>query len=511
MKRINVYDLLDEEKKSCVSKRPKIEEIVILDDDSEKTEDLMMPTEKAEEDKLSESQSQALALVLSGKSVFITGGAGTGKSYLIETIKASLDALGKNYFVTASTGAAGCNIGGTTLHSYCGIGLGEATLEKTLKDLQKYKDKVARWKNTDVLIVDEVSMLDPEYFAKINEVAKNVRKQPKLAFGGIQLILVGDMLQLPSVPNKKNTDKNKKRYIFETDTWKELKLTLIKLDFNFRQKEDDSFKKLLHSVRLGTLNQEEYDLLASRDITGLRKSKHEEILDDERMTKLFAYRADVQRVNTQALEKIDAPVYRFQAEIYLCEALRKKQEDQLQYNNSKPTPVFHYPVEEVIELKVGASVLLCCNLDTDSGLYNGAKGVITEFHHIIPKDTPIEKIGDPQKHFKFPMVRFYNGELRPILPHTWSTKEGQVVISSFTQVPLILAYACTIHRAQGLTLTNGLVNAKCFETGQFYVSISRFRELKDLHLTNFANNSNIKSQIMADPVVIKFYEDNQLL
>ena len=512
MKRVNVYDLLDEEeqKVNANAKRPKIEEIVILDDDedSEKTEEVVFPAIETEKAKLSESQSKALDLVLAGKNVFITGGAGSGKSYLIDTIKTRLEELGKTYYTTATTGSASFHIGGTTVHSYAGAGIGESTLQKTIKDIEKNKDKVARWKNADVLIIDEISMLDPDYLDLINEVGKIMRKKPNLPFGGIQIILTGDYLQLPPIPNKRRPPTDDRRYSFQTTTWKELDLTMINLDFNFRQQSDDTYKKLLHSLRLGKLSPEEHALLASRDVS--RLSKHEKI-DDTNMTKLFAYRADVQRTNNEALGKIDAPVFHFEAEIYLCPALLKKQEEQAQYNNNKPVKTFNYPVEEVIELKVGASVLLCYNLDTEAGLYNGAKGVITEFHQIIPKGTPLEKIGEPNKNFKFPVVRFYNGDERPVLPYTWQQKENKLLVSSFTQLPLILAYACTIHRSQGLTLTNGLVNAKCFETGQFYVACSRFRELKGLHLTNFINNNNIKAQIMADPIVIRFYEKHELL
>lgn len=357
-------------------------------------------------------------------------------------------------------------------------------------------------------------MLDPDYFDKINEIAKIVRKRSKHAFGGIQLILIADFCQLPPVPKRgKPVTVDTKRYIFQTETWKELQLSMVKLDFNFRQQSDDTFKRLLHSVRLGKLSNDDYALLASRDMSRLKKEGNVTANEDE-MTKLFSYRADVQRINKEALDKIDAPIRRFEAEIYLCPALRKKHEEQLQYStNNKGAAAnnSHYPVDEVIELKVGATVLLCYNLDVEVGLFNGCKGVITEFIDIIPKGMALEKIIDPQKQCVFPMVKFYNGELRPILPNKFEQRDGKMLISSFTQIPLMLSYAVTIHRAQGLTLNSVLVNMKFFETGQAYVSLSRVRQLKDLYLTNFIGNSNVKAQIRADPTVVEFYTKNDLL
>jgi len=151
-------------------KKPKLDSLDLL------TIDVRTDTKPRE--KLSGSQSVALAAVLKGKSIFITGGAGVGKSFLIDRITEELEKQGKSYFRCAPTGSAAYNIGGTTIYSYAGIGLGEATMDKTIKDLEKYgRDKVTRWLTTDVLIIDEISMLDPTYFEKISEVAKILHKR----------------------------------------------------------------------------------------------------------------------------------------------------------------------------------------------------------------------------------------------------------------------------------------------------------------------------------------------
>lgn len=432
---------------------------------------------------LSESQQRALTHVLKGENVFITGGAGTGKSFLIEKIRETLYQSGQAYYLTATTGSAAYNIGGTTLHSYAGIGLGQAPIEKIIKDFARYGGpQVMRWQRTKVLIVDEISMLDPAYFEKINLIAQRIRKKSSFAFGGIQLILVGDFLQLPPIANKNS--ETKERYVFETETWRSLRLTMVKLDFNFRQQTDLRFRELLHSVRLGAISQEDRTLLESRDISKMSVKPLE-------TTKLFSYRADVERINNEALTKIDTPSHHFKADIYLCETLRKKLES---YPTKNTT--FSYPVDASIELKAGASVLLCCNLSQKNGLFNGCKGVIT-------KIAPLGDLKEPV----FPFVQFYDNEEIPILPHTWEQKEGKQLISSFTQIPLMLAYSATIHRSQGLTLNNAQVDMKFFENGQAYVAISRVRQLEDLYLTNVSQNLQIK----ADPVVIQFYSDNALL
>ena len=495
-----MIDLCDDEIQEIVSR--------IEQEEQQKVVALPKPVVELVTEQLSESQAAALADVLAGKNVFITGGAGTGKSFLIERIKKELDERDIEYRVTASTGSAAYNIGGTTLHAFAGIGLGQDSIDWTVKQLKKYDEKVDRLRKTRVLIIDEVSMIDHIYFDKINEVCKRIRNTSRLAFGGIQFVLVGDFLQIPPVPNKKQPATDKRRYIFQTDTWKELGLKLIKLRTNFRQQEDDRFKKLLDWVRVGHITEEEMKLLTSRDISALSKSL---LPEDKETTKLFSYRNDVHHTNNIELSKIDSPSQRYEAEKYLCPALIEKQQQQeAQYGPSKAaTNTSAYPVEESIELKVGASVLLCgTNLDMNCGLFNGCRGIVTGFTESNLSEA--EKILGSKRQSCFPKVEFYNAEKRTIKPVVWEQRDGKVLMSSFTQIPLMLAYAVTIHRSQGLTLNAAQVAMKFFECGQAYVALSRVRALENLYLTNFVNNPKAKEQIMADPVVIKFYTENGL-
>lgn len=498
MKRSNSHHS-DDEIDQRVSKKVKLEnEIIetlevliddIVDDNNNKEEPV-------KEEPLSESQRKALDAVIRGENVFITGGAGVGKSFLIDKIKEELTEMGnETYYVCATTGSAAYNIGGMTIHSFAGIGLGDKDVNYHIKTLKKSgKDKVIRWQATHTIIIDEISMLNATYFDKLNQIAKTIRNCKTKAFGGMQVILVGDFAQIPPImpkadPTQKVLSKVESQYAFQTPTWRELKLTMIKLCKNFRQQNDDQFASFLHEIRMGNMTTKEEEIIRSRDIS----RKGNTVPDNA--TKIFSYRNDVLRTNQQELAKINAPSVFYDADIYQKNATG---------NTSNPN---QYPVDARIELKVGASVLLCFNLSTENGLYNGSRGVITSFVDLTPK----EKEGDEKKPTIekkiFPMVLFDNGMKRIIRPHTWNSYEKKTILSSFTQIPLVLSYALTTHKCQGLTLNSALVDMKAFCTGQTYVGMSRVRRIEDLYITNFVS----KKPILADPIVIAYYRKHNLL
>ena len=456
----------------------------------------------------SESQKRALLLLLEGRSLFITGEAGTGKSYLIERVKEQLTKMRVSFCVTATTGSAAYNIGGITLHSFAGLGLGEGDVAKLVtRMLNRQADAMERWRSTRCLIIDEVSMLLPEYFEKLNYAAKRVRGN-QLPFGGMQLLLVGDFFQLPPVDKDRPVGKiaemqqpQKNRYIFQTAAWKALNPVLVKLDHNFRQQEDDHFRTLLHSVRLGAVGKEEEEALCAR-------SKEKKVPDE--VTKLFSDRATTQYVNRLEMAKIKSPSHYYEAEIYQCEALKKRLA--AFPNNNNANNAKNYPVDKEIELKVGASVLLCCNLCQPMGLFNGSRGDIIDFVYEDGSSEAEVDASDEEARrgaILYPLVRFYNGMEIIVTPYTWSQYEKDSLITSFTQVPIILRYAITIHKSQGLTLDSALVDCNFFESGQAYVAISRVRRLENLYLTNF-KPANTK-KIVSDPLVLKFYKESGLL
>lgn len=439
------------------------------DDDDESTEELV--------EELSAGQALALQRVAEGRNVFITGEAGTGKSYMIKAIKRKLDQMRRVYHVAATTGSAAYNIEGTTVHSFVGVGLGVADLDNLLKLLEKpyKKAKVEHWRRVHTLIIDEVSMLDALFFEKINAIGKHLRRNSDKAFGGLQLVLIGDFLQLP--PVIKAEEKRLYRYVFQTPTWRELKLCTIKLDVNYRQKEDGTFLRLLAQVRLGTLAPEEEHLLRARVST----------VAPEGVTKVFSYRADVQRVNKAALALIEGEEHCYDAVIETSYKATPFDADKEEKEGS-------YPADKHLPLKEGARVLLCYNLATEDGLYNGCEGTVVTFEQAY------------QGGKLYPVVEFYNGIRTRIEPNTWTQYEGKKVVSSFTQVPLLLCYAISVHKAQGLTLPSALVDMNFFEHGQCYVAISRVRRLEDLHIKNYSLKG-----LLADQTVIDFYRNNQLL
>lgn len=465
---------------------------------------------------LSESQKCALDAVERGENVFITGSAGTGKSFLIERIKESLTEAGRVFYVTATTGAAAYNIGGMTIHSFAGIGIGDKELAYHLKMIKdrKNKDKVERWNAVETLIIDEISMLSPGFLELINSIAKILRNRKTVAFGGIQIIFIGDFTQLPPVPPK--VDPNQKllaklgnHYIFQTQTWRDLALTMVKLETNFRQKDDVAFNEFLGVIRLGDMTAKEEAVAHSRDIN--RNKTTLKVPDGA--TKLFSHRNEVLRVNNEQLAKIESPSVFYDAEIYTAPSQQKKFANTTTTNAAATNNTgSQYPVETRVELKVGAGVLLCFNMNRDEGLFNGSRGVIVRFADFTKKKD--DKKGGDKKDTKaaaepqiFPVVQFDNGMRCIIRPHTWSQYERKTLISSFTQIPLVLSYAMTIHRSQGLTLDAALVDMKVFACGQLYVALSRVRRLDALYVTN----SHMKQQVLADKAVIAFYEKHHLL
>lgn len=459
---------------------PKVEE----DEEEEETVHLEENEEEEEEETegFSKSQQRALRLVKEGHNVFITGSAGTGKSFLIKEIINTMEDIGLVTVLTASTGIAAWNIGGITLHSFAGIGLGQMKLKVAMGMLNKpqKKEKLEDWKSVRVLIIDEVSMIQVKFLKKLNAIAKLVRKSP-LPFGGIQVIMVGDYFQCPSVEKDfvavdPETGKVRPRYPFQAPLWEELAIKSVCLRENFRQADDLTYFQLLERIKTAETTKEDEEVLKGRLIT-----KHPTVKDTD-LIKLCSRRDEAEAVNQKALNNIKSPAHTFKG---------------IKVNNFPDEKINdRYPVDEEIVLKVGAEVLLCYNMDTQMGLVNGSRGTVVDFRK---DDNHSEAVA-------YPFVQFDNGFRTLIKPHKWECVKKKRVTSSFTQVPLILRYAVTIHKAQGLTLSKVLVSMNFFEAGQGYVAFSRVRKIEDLYLHN-VNMSTLKS---SQPV-IDFYRKEGML
>ncbi|OLN81460.1 ATP-dependent DNA helicase PIF1 [Colletotrichum chlorophyti] len=444
-----------------------------------------------------------------GQSVFFTGPAGTGKSVLMRSI---ITELRKKWSrdptrlaVTASTGLAACNIGGQTLHSFAGIGLGKDDVQTLVKRIRRNPKAKNNWLKTKTLIIDEVSMVDGELFDKLSQIGRTIRNNGK-PWGGIQLVITGDFFQLPPVPDG---DKSRDaKFAFEAATWNTAIDHTIGLTQVFRQR-DPVFANMLNEMRLGKISDESVRIF---------KTLERNIVSDDglEVTELFPTRGEVERANLTRLRNLPGAPKRFDA----GDSGNPADRDKLLQNMMAP---------KSIELKVGAQVMLIKNMDDT--LVNGSLGKVTKFMSESSFEAwlPDSKTGyvsddggDPTirkiKAFsreveeaakgttEYPVVEFaaVDGTSRTILcvPEDWKVESptGEV-LASRCQLPLILAWALSIHKAQGQTLERVKVDlGKVFEKGQAYVALSRATTQHGLQVLRFQ-----KSKVMAHPRVIGFY------
>ncbi|PBP27870.1 DNA repair and recombination protein pif1 [Diplocarpon rosae] len=469
---------------------------------------------------LSGEQQKVLDLVVNqSKSVFFTGSAGTGKSVLMRAIIAELR---KKYMrepdriaVTASTGLAACNIGGVTLHSFGGIGLGKEEVPVLVKKIRRNAKAKNRWIRTKILVIDEISMVDGDLFDKLEGIARAMRNNGR-PFGGIQLVITGDFFQLPPVPDYDNKARGAK-FAFDAGTWSTAIHHTIGLTEVFRQK-DPVFANMLNEMRLGKITDE--TIAAFKKLS--RPISYE---DGLAATELFPTRNEVENSNAFRMRGLHGVAKRFEARdtgTITDLAMR----DKLLANMMAP---------KTLELKKGAQVMLIKNMD--DGLVNGSLGTVIAFmtektfevydkhpgifdDHIGAQDST-ENAGE-RSHFaarlaslknstsdpgnEYPLIKFAvaDGTYREILvqPEEWKVElpSGEIQAQR-AQLPLILAWALSIHKAQGQTLERVKIDLKkIFEKGQAYVALSRATSQAGLEVRNFD-----KTKVMAHPKVAQFY------
>jgi len=451
----------------------------------------LSPIKKNPLESLNAAQQLAYDAVLAEKSIFLTGPGGTGKSFLLNLLQ---EIPGRNVSLTALTGCAATLLHSKakTVHSWAGIGLGAEPAEVLISNLKKSRKAKKRWFETDILVIDEVSMMTPELFEKLDKIGRRVRQNNEKPFGGMQLVLVGDFYQLPPVSKDQPTT-----FVFESPLWKQLGLVTHELTEIVRQK-DPIFQQVLNEARRGEMTRKSLKILSRR--MGL-DWKSEVI----KPTMLFARRAQVDQINQSSLKKLDTERRTFKAATVFDPKVSTKgmrQGDPLvQAATDKLDKDAAYSAEFTVA--IGAQVMLITNMYPDMGLVNGSRGVIIGYGTAAEKVSATEKtLAVPtDSELLVPLVRFRNGTTLHIPYATWEVPDMPGVLRR--QIPLKLAYAITIHRAQGATLDCALIDVggNTFEYGQAYVALSRARDLESLYIHDLD-----PAAFRAHPKVKEFYE-----
>lgn len=398
---------------------------------------------------LSLEQKKAFEEFKNGKNILITGPGGCGKSFFLEFISNYLEEKNIFFGITGLTGIAANHINGKTLHSFLGIGLGQKSKLDLLQSISNSKKEI--WKNLKVLIIDEVSMLSLRLFKKLNFISKKIRNN-EVFFGGIQLLLSGDFLQLPSINEK---------FCFETRLWKQ-NIETIYLTKIFRQ-ENLFSQSLLNNIRLGRLS----DL----DLKTLKKLGKNKFIKDF-CVQLYGTNFFVDKLNEKKLKKIGNSIieYKFQYTEYI--------------KNSLNFLLKNCCAEKILKLCVGAKVI--CLKNFNDSIVNGSQGIVESFED------------------NFPIVRFFkNNQKMKFLPHKFEIYYKKNLYGIINQIPLKVSFAMTVHKCQGLTLDYVKIDMKdFFDYGQFYVAISRVKNLDNVYLKNFN-----PEKILVNQKALKFYEN----
>lgn len=409
-------------------------------------------------------QQKALAILKSGKNVFLTGSAGTGKTYVLNQYIDYLKERKVKVAVTASTGIAATHMNGMTIHSWSGIGVKEFISSRNLASMNSKKYLKNHLEKVKVLIIDEISMLHKNQINAVDVVLRYFKKNED-AFGGIQIVVCGDFFQLPPIGQQGETSKDK--FAFMSEAWVKAKLSVCYLTEQYRQSDND-LNLILNEIRTGDLSNKSFKTLNNASQNVLDK--------DVEPTKLYTHNYDVDRVNAQHLSQLTGTVKKFKAKTS---------------GNKKLIETLKNSVlagEELV-FKIGAKVMFVKN-DKEHRYVNGSLGKI---------------IGFTDK--GFPSVKLLNGKTITTEIENWSIMDDNgKTLASYNQIPLRLAWAITVHKCQGMTLDAAEIDlSKTFETGQGYVALSRLKKLENLKLIGL-NEMALKVDSLANKADKRFQE-----
>ena len=403
------------------------------------------------------TQDSALEILKTGGNVFLTGEPGAGKTYVINQYIAYLEACGVKVAVTASTGIAATHIGGMTIHAWSGIGARDQLSQYDLEAITTKEKTMRRVKKAQVLVIDEISMLDGKIIDMVNIVCKSIRQSTE-AFGGIQIIFVGDFFQLPPVTRHGDM----MRYAFESRGWDDARPLIAYITDQYRQ-EDEMLLGLLKSIRTNQVEEEHFTLLQEQKEIGYEGIEP---------TKLFTHNADVDNVNLGKLRELPGKSRSFK----MSGKGNKMMQAGLVKNCLSP---------ELLELKEEAMVM-CTKNNFEQGYVNGTLGRIVDFD-----------IEDG-----LPVIETTEGKRIKMEETSWSLAEDNKVLAEVTQIPLRLAWAITVHKSQGMSLDAAEIDlSKAFVFGQGYVALSRVRTLSGLKMLGMSPTA-----LRVDPKIVTIDE-----
>lgn len=383
-------------------------------------------------------QALALEIMLTGESVLLTGPAGAGKTFVLNQFIRLAKAEGKHVSVTATTGLAATHLGGTTIHAWAGIGVSDELPRGFAEHVSKGRRDIIN--KTDVLIIDEISMLHDYRLDMVDMACRLVREEPDVPFGGIQVVMSGDFFQLPPI----NRDGSRAGgFVVCSDVWRELDPTVCYLNEQYRQ-DDEQLIEILNAIRTGDVRRRHAEIL-------LERADAEPPEGD--LTELHTINIDVDRINKAKLDALYGDEY----------AYTQSTTGAANYIESLQRSVLA-PAE--LKLKEGAFVMAVKNA-SDRKYVNGSLGVVTGFDVLS----------------NFPIVEFKNGRTITMLPESWELRDGDKKRAGIMQVPLRLAWAITVHKSQGMTLDAARIDlSRAFVEGMGYVALSRVKNLQNLYL-----------------------------
>ena len=392
---------------------------------------------------LNDKQIDALELVKDGKNIFITGSAGTGKSFLLQYITNYLSLNSKKYSLTSTTGSSAVLINGQTIHSYLYLGL---NIDSADKIFLKYKSSLNKISLLDVLIIDEISMMNDLLLEKINQLLCLIKKSI-LPFGGIQIIFLGDFCQLPPVSGN---------YCFLSKIWNDLNLNIVILNELMRQKDDLLFQTILEEIRTGSCSKETYKIL--------KNLKYTTFDYNIKPTKLFPTNLNVDLINNYEFKK-------------LC----IRNNNVISIYNAKSSHKTIDISSYNITLTLNTQIIITRNISFEDKLINGTRGIVLQLN---PDNVLIKDV---------------NNNIHKIEYYTDKNDEKKQWVSF---LPIKLAYALSIHKSQGCTIDALEIDLgnDIFENGQLYTALSRAKSLKSIKIINIS-----KKSFMIHPEVKKFY------